>query len=239
MDFLTLKQQQPLVDKPKRYAIFTRGCFDCLHLGHFVLLTSFLVESSKILKCNLSDIDFYLSLASQDAEIAKGIKYHDTQDTRYQNLLNTKLLYNITVDRHTMPIFDTISSKMNCFCIGNDQDSRTTFQTVIEKCHKLGVFVLKLPSKVSGISSTIIRNRIKTFNEDTYVARKNIESDLIFDEETRKNILLLKEVGIIDDSVLKYFNLDSNARTRKMREVFLSSFHTKDERSSTTLYSNL
>ena len=59
----------------KKYTIFTRGCFDCLHLGHFVLLTTMLVECSKLLKCSPLDIDFLISLAGQNVEKFKNIKF--------------------------------------------------------------------------------------------------------------------------------------------------------------------
>ena len=157
-------------------------------------------------------------MASQEAEIAKSIKYIDSEEIRYKNLKNTNLINEITIDRHTMPIFDKISNDIKCFCIGNDQDSRDTFKKVIKKCENLGIFVIKLPSKVSGISSTLIRERIKISNENVIEARKYLESNIIFDEKIRNNILVLTEENIINNRILKYFNLDSNARTQKMKE---------------------
>ena len=171
-----------------KYSIFTRGCFDCLHLGHFILLSSFLVESSKILKCKISEIKFVLSLASQECEATKSTKYIDSEKLRYKNLKNTNLINTISIDRHTMPIFDKISHEIKCFCIGNDQDSRDTFKKVIKKCESLNILVIKLPKKISGISSTLIRERVKKLNENTLEARKNLESNIIFDEKIRNNI---------------------------------------------------
>ena len=211
-------------DMLHKYSIFTRGCFDCLHLGHFVLLTSFLLESSKLLKCKISDIKFLLSLSSQGAEIAKSIKYNDSEELRYKNLKNTNLLNEITIDRHTMPIFEKISNEIKCFCIGSDQDSRDTFKKVIKKCDNLGIFIIKLPSKIPGISSTLIRERIKKYNESVIDARKFLESNIIFDEKIRNNILILKEKDVINNRILKYFNLDSNARTQKMRKEFCKKY---------------
>ena len=185
-----------------------------------------MIESSKLLKCKISDIKFILSLASQEAQIAKSIKYIDSEKVRYKNLKNTKLINEITIDRHTIPIFDKISNEIKIFCIGNDQDSRDTFKKVIKKCEDLGIFVIKLPSKISGISSTLIRERIKKYHESVIDARKILESNIIFDEKIRNNILILKAENVINDRILKYFNLDSNARTEKMKEEFCKKYIT-------------
>jgi FAD synthase len=202
----------------ERYVVFTRGCFDCLHLGHFSLLASMLVESSKILNCSPCNIEFNLSIASQKTEISKNIKYNDSEEIRLNNIKKLGLIKEATVDLRTLfRIRKLYKKNLKCFCIGSDQDRREPFMSIITECKQKNIMVLKISNKVNGISSTMIRNLMTEKSLNAHEARIELESDIILDNKIRNDILFLKNKKIINKQILEYFNLDDEIMTQRMR----------------------
>lgn len=191
----------------KKYTIFTRGCFDCLHLGHFVLLTTMLVECSKLLKCSPLDIDFLISLAGQNVEKFKNIKFVNTEEERKNNLLKTEIINNVIISNSSKYVLIKNIDKIKCFCIGEDQEKIPIFQEMIDTCKAKNINILKLPSKILNVSSTLIRKEMFEKKINYIEAKKNIEAKAILNNDSLENILMLKKLNMISESCLDFFNI--------------------------------
>ncbi len=235
-NFELTKQVKQKTKINKKHTIFTRGCFDCLHLGHFVLLTTMLVESSKILSCSPYEINFLLSLADQETEKFKNTNFINTEDERRNNLIYSGIVDEVIIHGSSHKVLSDNISRIKCFCIGFDQDEICIFQKMVKTCEENNIITLKLSSRLPNISSTLIRKEINEKSISYIEAKRNIESQIILDRKSRDNILLLKELGIISNRHLEFFNLDSEAKTlamKKLDKVYIKDFFVEKYNHST------
>ncbi len=191
----------------KLYRVYTKGSFDCVHLGHFALFANIKRKAAEYFKCELHQISLIALLSTQDGGKHKGVEYKQSELKRKRDVLSTGIVNHVDFCEETIDFVQLNIDKIDLFAVGFDQSQTEYFDKIIRVIEDSNKGCIKMEYRLPSLSSTIIRDQVDMKETTIEAARSSIESSYKLDEESKRSIAALYLESVITSNNLEKFNL--------------------------------
>ena len=207
-------------DEKKSLSAFTKGSFDCVHMGHFFMLCCAKVNAAKILHREVNDINLTAVLSQQDGGKFKGVEYAQGKGDRANEVLKTGVVNNIAFCDDTKFFVLQNMKDIDVFVFGADQNNKY-FKGVEEICVKHGIKTCRLENRYGGVSSTKIRQCMAEEGVGCELSREKIETSTTIEAEGMQAVKKMIDSGLVTLQNAKHFHVDRLLKSAdKRRENF-------------------
>ncbi len=191
--------------KPQLNA-FVKGSFDCVHMGHFLMLCDAKMIASWKLNRKYHDTKLTAVLSQQDGGKHKGVEYLQPQSERENAVLGTGVVNKTDFCDDTKLFVLQNANDIDLFIFGADQNN-SYFKGVEDICKRLHIKTANLSSRYADISSTKIREKSIYNNMSYQEAKSYVEQNTPISTENRKKLKYLKCKAAINKENLDNFNI--------------------------------
>ncbi len=207
--------------KDKVYNIFTKGSFDCVHLGHFILFANIKYEAAKFFCCPIRNIKLTALLSFQDGGKHKNANYLQAEEERKKAVLSTGLVDSVEFCMETDIFVRENLDRIDMFAFGFDQAQTRYFKKIIAFLNENKTPMCILNKRDVNLSSTIVRNGVANNKISVAKSRKMMEENYKLPKKDSFIISLLRLYSFIDDEKMRLFNLSIKNFIGKQYSIYI------------------